>query len=300
MGVALGLVLVTKTTAYAALPVALTAVIWRWYDTRRASSITRRRSLGWRLLAVFGPALLIALPWYLRNATVYGWPDLLGLRWHNAVVVGQPRTAEWIARHGWAGFLRRFADFSFKSFWGVFGWLGVFVDQRIYLALGLLSGLVTAGLVAFVIRWVRRGSSEELRGTGGQVALLALWVGFTVLQYLGYNITFVQHQGRYLFPALIPIGLAFALGWREVLRRQLSRWLAALLALGAFLLAVVGMVEGDWPMWPLLFLATAALGLFIRPWLPRRLDGLLFALPFVGLAVLDLVCLFGFIVPALR
>ncbi len=342
MGIVLGLVLVTKTTAYAAVPVALVAAVWRWHLTHHAprtthhvlrftfhvSRITPYRSLGRQLLALLLPALLIALPWYARNVAVYGWPDLLGLRWHDTVVVGQPRTAEWIVNYGWGDFLRRFADFSFKSFWGVFGWMGVFVDNRIYLALGLLTGLVAVGSVVLVVRrWVRgareqrskgaeeQGSrgAEEQRSEGApphpspsaplhkrrSLVLLAVWLGWTVLQYLVYNVTFVQHQGRYLFPALIPLGLGFSLGWREVLRPPVSRALAALLALLALLLAVVGLVTGDWPTWPLLLSALAAGGLFIRPWLPRQLDGLLFALPFLGLVILDLISLFVFIVPAL-
>jgi hypothetical protein len=35
----------------------------------------------------------------------------------------------------------------------------------------------------------------------------------TVLAYGWYNLQFVQHQGRYLYTALIPIAIAFALGW---------------------------------------------------------------------------------------
>jgi len=310
MGVMLGLVLVTKTTAYVAIPVALAAIIWRWHLTHHASRFRSCRLLGWQLLLAFAPALLIALPWYVRNAVVYGWPDIIGLRWHNAVVVGQPRTAEWIAHYGWGTFLRRFAEFTFKSFWGVFGWLGVFVDNRIYLALGLMSGVVAVGLGSLVARrsWARAewglrgsgGNSRGLEGALGQLMLLALWIGFTVLQYLGYNITFVQHQGRYLFPALIPFGLAFALGWQEVLRPRMSRKVAALLAVVVLILAAIGLARGDWPTWPLILTLAVALGLLVRPQLPRRLDGLLFALPFIGLALLDLICLFGFIVPALR
>ncbi len=325
LGIVLGLVLVTKATAYAAVPVTLVAVVWEWRIAYHASRITYHasrsegwRSLGWRLLVTFGPALAIALPWYVRNGVVYGWSDVTGLRWHDAVVVGQPRTAEWIARYGWGDFLRRFADFSFKSFWGVFGWMGVFLDSRIYLALGLLSAVVAVGFLALVARrgWSRAGRDarekrglKELRETGGnpgerggtwrQLVLLGVWVGWTALQYLAYNVTFVQHQGRYLFPALMPIGLAFALGWREALRPRMSRWLAVLLGFLVLALAVVGLVTGDWPMWSLVFSAAGALGLFIRPWLPRRLDSLLFALPFIGLAVLDLVSLFVFIVPKL-
>ncbi|MDH7485658.1 MAG: glycosyltransferase family 39 protein [Anaerolineae bacterium] len=337
MGILLGLVLVTKTTAYAALPVALAAVIWRWCLMHRAPRITTCRLLAQQLLALLLPALLIALPWYARNMAVYGWPDPLGLRWHNAIVVGQPRTAGWIATYGWADFLRRFAGFSFKSFWGVFGWMGLFVDNRIYLALGLLSGVVMAGLLGLGARkcglWAgwggkekrgrrekrglkgrrsggaegrgsegageRRGGGAREQGSRGGLVLMGVWLGWTVLQYLAYNITFVQHQGRYLFPALVPIGLAFALGWREALRPAVSRALAALLALLVLVLAAVGLATGDWPTWPLLFSALGAGGLFLRPWLPRRLDGWLFALPFIGLVILDLICLFGFIVPAL-
>jgi hypothetical protein len=41
--------------------------------------------------------------------------------------------------------------------------------------------------------------------------VLAATVVFVLLAYLYYNRTFVQHQGRYLFPALIPIALGVAL-----------------------------------------------------------------------------------------
>ncbi len=39
-----------------------------------------------------------------------------------------------------AGFptAKRAFSFTFKSFWGVFGWMGVFLDERIYTALLLL------------------------------------------------------------------------------------------------------------------------------------------------------------------
>jgi 4-amino-4-deoxy-L-arabinose transferase-like glycosyltransferase len=313
-GILLGLVLVTKTTAYGAVVVALVAVVWRWALDR--PSLSRPwGALGCRWLAVFAPALAMALPWYVRNIAVYGWPDALGLRWHNAVVLGQPRTAEWIASNGWWGYLERFVRFTFQSFWGVFGWMGVFLDNRIYQALALLSLVWGLGLLVWAVRWAsmraastrweqrdpRRSQSSagRLSTTGRQLVLLAVWVGWTLLQYLGYNVTFVQHQGRYLFPALIPIGLGFALGWQEILRPVTSRWVGALLALITLALAGAGLLIGDLPVWLLGFCAMAALGLLVRPWLPRRLDSLVFVLPFAGLALLDLVSLFVFIRPGL-
>jgi hypothetical protein len=35
--------------------------------------------------------------------------------------------------------------------------------------------------------------------------------------FLVYNLTFVQHQGRYLFSALVPIAIGVALGWSILL-----------------------------------------------------------------------------------
>jgi hypothetical protein len=40
--------------------------------------------------------------------------------------------------------------------------------------------------------------------------LLALSALLTLLTYIYYNTSFVQHQGRYLFTALIPLALAVA------------------------------------------------------------------------------------------
>jgi hypothetical protein len=72
---------------------------------------------------------------------------------------------------------------------------------------------------------------------------------------LYYNFTFVQHQGRYLFPALIPLGLLFTLGLDQWLskikavaikltsksKRDLTPWLdeAQLLALALVFLYLV-------------------------------------------------------------
>jgi hypothetical protein len=60
-----------------------------------------------------------------------------------------------------------------------------------------------------------------------QLTLLAFLALLTLLAFIWYNTQFVQHQGRYLFPALIPVGLALGLGWSIVAARwpDLLRWL---------------------------------------------------------------------------
>ena len=63
--------------------------------------------------------------------------------------------------------------------------------------------------------------------------MLAALGGMTVLAFVWYNLQFVQFQGRYLYPALIPLAVTFALGWHQALRHFFAqRWLWLVLLLG--------------------------------------------------------------------
>ena len=249
------------------------------------------------------PALLLTLPWFLRNVSVYGSLDIWGLARHDAIVINQPRTTEWLARLGAAGLAREFILTTFRSFWAQFGWMGILVDQRIYLILALLCAVVGMGLVLFATNYtnpstgLRTGFTNLSSQKKMALGLLALSAFFTLLSYFWYNLKFVQHQGRYLFPALIPIGLAFALGLREVLARDNAKAVAVLFLAVTLILAVKGLVTGDLNKLSVLLLGGVAVAFGIKAFLPEKYDDLVFALPYLGLLGLDLICLFGFIVP---
>jgi hypothetical protein len=104
-----------------------------------------------------------------------------------------------------------------------------------------------------------------------QAIILILLFVLTVGGYLYYNLTFVQHQGRYLFPALIPIGLVFAIGWWQVLGE-----------LKALVTRPLSRSKRDW-----------------TPWLDQA-QLIIFALIFVYLARLDLAALQRYIIPNLK
>jgi len=210
--------------------------------TRHVSRLTpaleaqRRGFHASRFTLVFLPALALGSLWWLRNLSVYGGFDILGLARHNAVVVGQPLTSDWIARMGLGPFLTSALTTTFHSFWGQFGWMGVPMPDDVYLVLGVLSLVALVGWL-----WPLRTSLAE-RGAGSQptislshyrtIALshyrtiaLTLLVLLTFGYYVFYNLTFVQHQGRYLFPALIPLGLVFSIGvdhWSRRLPRPIG------------------------------------------------------------------------------
>jgi len=326
LGVLMGLGLLTKITTLIAIPLGLVAVMLGkgWPEqTDETPPPTRGRpggggfsntgglpSLSGRggvllaerlrqyllpLTCLLLPALLIILPWFVRNTMVYGGLDIWGLGRHDAIVVGQPRTAEWLARLGAVGLAREFVLTTFRSFWAQFGWMGILVDERIYLILGLLSAVAGLGLALFVIRNVRQRALSSPQRMA--LALLALSALLTLFSYFWYNLKFVQHQGRYLFPALISLGLAFALGLREILARENAKIAAFLLLASVLVLIAKGLVTGDINKLSIFLLGGAAVAFGIKTLVPEKYDDLVFALPYLGLWVLDLICLFRFIVP---
>jgi hypothetical protein len=190
--------------------------------------------------------------------------------------------------------MRDFLTTSFRSFWGQFGWMGVLLDARLYQVSAILSALALAGFGLWAAGvWRRRTQFEPWRwASGGLLALSAL---LSLAGYLWYNTQFLQHQARYLFPALVPIGLAVALGWREALHRERALPMVVLLVGGIAILALAGALS----LWSLLLLAGTAIAFVVRHFLPAGWDPIVYVCPYLVLIVLDVASLFLFIVPQL-
>lgn len=239
IGLLLGVGMITKLTFYIAAPlvawVFIRCAVCTAPDATPSMHDTRR--ITHYALYLTLPAAIITLPWWARNVAVYGWPDVMGQMRHNAVVAGQPTTTWWIVRYGWGNYLERFFTFTFQSFWGQFGWTTVVMPPRYYWALGILSLVALAGFAWFLQS--RKSIVLDVR-----FQILGAWVVFNILMYLYYNLTFVQHQGRYLFPSLIPIGLAFIVGvrqWTRLLPRRGRNVILSLPYLGLIALDVIAL-----------------------------------------------------------
>jgi 4-amino-4-deoxy-L-arabinose transferase-like glycosyltransferase len=263
LGVLVALALLTKTTIYA--PVILVPLVALGASTPRRGWHAFLRRVG----SVFGLGLVLSSWWFVRNVLTYGGLDLFAWQRHDSIVVGQPTTAGWIAQHGLSQTIQGFFVVSFRSFWAQFGWMGVLIDSRLYLLLAVVSVAVFAGFVLWLWRVVRKPASL---GGFQRWALLLLLLVFLLVSaaHISYNLKFVQHQGRYLFPALVPIGLAFALG--------LSEWVL----LAARLMARLPLPRR------------------VHASLPAIFRSVVFFLLCLGFALLDLGCLYLFIVPQLR
>ncbi|MDE2637631.1 MAG: DUF2142 domain-containing protein [Chloroflexota bacterium] len=224
LGLIVGLALLTKITVYF---LALIVPLAIWLKWRRQDGPARELL---RSIAIFlAVAILIGGLWWLRNITVYGFPDFLGLAAHDAVVADQPRSADYIAQHGFAVYLSQLTGTTFKSFWGQFGWMALPLDKVlggwIYRGFALLTLAGLSGVVFAARPWSigDRDATRRPMSADAIIVLLAAML-LVALQFIYYNIEFQQWQGRYLFPALIPIAFLLVCGIDHWRARLLSRW----------------------------------------------------------------------------
>jgi len=215
IGILLGLGFISKGTVYLMAPIVGFALLWRYWQ-----EWSRLIKVG---VQVFAPALLLGSLWWVRNMIIYGGFDVLGKNRHDEVVIGQIRTAQWIAQLGLAETINRFVQTTFNSFWGQFGWMALPMPPWIMRPLVLFTAVTIAGLLLAPFIWTR--SSKKALFTNLFLLIFILLLLLTSGLHIGYNLTFVQHQGRYLFPALIPMGLGVAVGlgtWALALQRPFA------------------------------------------------------------------------------
>jgi len=197
----------------------------------------------------------------------------IGARWIEQVMVWPPlqplRTAyqAWTGRSLWNGgatqlarllegrsyevaALRRcglYLLLTFAGFWANFGWLTLPLPVAIYASLALMCGIAGLGLLRQTVHLLRgRAALPEWQ----RRALLLLALGLvlslaqTFLPMIGRN---WQPQGRYLFPALVPISVALCLGLRSWAGPRLRPPLWAVYWVGLFafdLYCLLGRVAG--------------------------------------------------------
>jgi 4-amino-4-deoxy-L-arabinose transferase-like glycosyltransferase len=195
-GVLVGLGLLTKLALAIFVPLALVVVL--------AASARRLRDGA----IILTTTALTVTPWLVHQVTTYGWADPLATSRHAAVVLDQPRFPGFSLEYAFS-----FASISFHSFWAQFGWMGVVAPDRLYWAYGLLTLAALAGLLL-----------ERRRLVAPAYLLLLATLGAALVGYVGYNLTFEQPQGRYLFTALVPLGALLVIGWSAWLPKAAQGW----------------------------------------------------------------------------
>ena len=146
-------------------------------------------------------ALVVVLPWSVRNVLLYGDPFASGAM-RTAVahlITDRPLLSSY--------FLYEFPLHLSTSFIGIFGWMNVRLPIWMYVFFAALFFLAAVGLVIGI---VRASLSFPL------VLALLLTVGSALAVVVNINLSFTQPQGRYLFGALPAIALLAALGFESL------------------------------------------------------------------------------------
>lgn len=182
-----------------------------------------------------GLTILIAGWWYWRNYQLYGDPtglnrflEIVGVR-----SVPADLTQLWSER-----------DSFLRSFWGLFGWMGLPFDEWIYVALNLFGGIGLLSSIIFSIRQAitKRWNSDQWLS----VSLTVLWILVTFISYLQWTSVTPASQGRLIFVALSSILLWMVWGYLWFVPRRYQGWIVSLM-IGAFfclaLYAQIGVIQ---------------------------------------------------------
>jgi len=297
VGALMGLALLSGLSAYIIPGVAIVALVWDNVKTRREQGA----SFLWRILGyggiMLGTALMITLPWLLRNVQVYGMADPFGIGRHNQVTAALVALDQRPNPPTWLAWLRNMVVVTFQSFWGEFGWMSVSLSPGIYGALALASGLVAIHLLCYVSDMVR-GRVHLAPHAARALVLFSVWGMLTVASYLWLNTRVPQFQGGYLFSALVVWGLGWTLGLRKLFHSS-PLPILALLAASIVSLFIFSIVTGSFRGFGVTALALAMVIIGIGHWLFSRRPSSPLVMTYVGLAILALASLFNYIVPGL-
>lgn len=218
LGVAFGLVALTKTSGLVlALPIG-GALFWLWWSKKDSGRQVLLAGLG-----VLSGALLVSGWWYARSWILYETP--LGLDTHYQAPWALSSATERIAPpSAWLE--------VFFSFWAAFGWGNIKFPGWVYWLLAALVLIAGAGLGRSA--WRRWRSGRGTDNTALLVALLSLTIlAVSVALELWMRRVTAPH-GRLLFPALAAAVVLLSLGWIAI-----HPWFGRIAIVGVATLAVL-------------------------------------------------------------
>lgn len=231
-GVLTGLALLTKLSALALVPGLALLVLLRSY---RAVGGDRWSTFARMSLGSLGAVAVVSGWWFVRNVWVLGDP----LASNDAARYYRVRFVPF-SPESWAD-VRSLLEPTWQSFWGRFGWMNRPLPGFFY---GWTAVIVALSVGLTIVRCRRLWAESSLARSAW--ALMGLVFVLVVAVFLQINLTIgFQAQGRYLFPAALPIGLILVSGL--AVRGDSSR--ARRVGLGVFwatliTMQVVGLLGG--------------------------------------------------------
>lgn len=215
VGVLMGLALLTKATALVLIPLVMLGFALRFWRSWRSMVY------GW--MVTFILAGVISGWWFVRNAILYDDPLLQ--KTFVSVFAGTAKAQDFYNQgmSGW-DYTRLVADWTFRSFWFAYGTpqtartgLPNFLPDQVYWGLMVWCALALTGLLARAISSWKQRSIQILGHTRNLWLILgAVLIGLVLGSFILFVRIFFQTQGRYFYPALVPIALFLILGWEHL------------------------------------------------------------------------------------
>jgi len=217
LAIVLGAGVWTKSSTLLLFPLTLAALV-----CASALRLIPTKAAAVSGLIAFAGSAALSLPWLLRNQRLYG--DLLAEKviFHDLASRNVAPSAL-IGALGQTWYIERFFAWTFASYWGVFDSMNLFLPTNVYVCIAVVSIPV---LIWGSIALAKTRTTVLERASLLQWVLLVL---LTVFAYVQYNVHFFQVQGRYLYPALIPLTAAAVYGLAEITPKRYAQWVAAAL-----------------------------------------------------------------------
>ena len=182
-------------------------------------------------------AILIALPVWLRNITLYGDPlaqnvfkEAFGGSAQKSAIIatieasgapGSPEVQYWM---NWVGY------WTARSFIGVFGYMDIWLNASGRAISNKDPNWLYKAIIAFLVI-TKIGFLFYLRNKWKEIekpVFIGLLIAIlTLLVFIGFNMTYFQAQGRYLLPALAPTAMMLSFGWTTLFRSKMMPALVA-------------------------------------------------------------------------
>lgn len=226
VGLLIGAGILTKTTAVALLPTAFLAI----YLAHRKKAVPVSI---WAVTLVL--PLVIAAPWLLRNQSLYGDPLAMGV--FKEAFVGSAKREQMIEMLSAMHRARQESDagvpmeywtqwfgwWTLRSFFGVFGYMDVFLSPFFYAAMSVLMAVLAFG-------WAGAVGKKDFNKPFNVVCLVFTLIIFAL--FLQFNLTYFQAQARYLYPAVCAVALGCGWGLCNWLgKRSGGAWVGAVLVM---------------------------------------------------------------------
>jgi hypothetical protein len=231
LGIIMGASLLTKATGMLLFPLFL-LFLYYLYRENEAPSTTVRCALVSICLAA-----LLTAPWFIRNLGLYH--ELTPIHAFQQEFAGTMKASDWMGKTAkvdlwtgslehaspmnFTGYLALTANWTFRTFWA--SWtpiklasmgIPVFLNPIIYFIYGLLIFMAIAGLGIAHFNEKKKYSTLKLHMLYLSIGIFIL----TALSFLGFIFVYFQAQGRYLYPAILPLSILFALGYPAIIPKR--------------------------------------------------------------------------------